>query len=586
MLNFTNQEILNSTLLSSMAYIEDRDIRGGELYLQQLVPISKTEEFLKNNNITIDTIKSVEELDSYVNLYLEEVRNLDLFKRVMGQKARFYQRFQEDLEIKYIPDESLSGEVKDKEFKFFYEVAKEDAIIETKKVIAQQIMKELKLLSPDFIKYKEEIDNTLTKLSNKESKHPNRKILNRDATELWQKFSPISFSKELKEKYKLYHPKNNSNIKATFSNLGYIDAAKRYNLGHREKLTKDASLLVGYIKENDQDVLYISFRGTEQKVKSALKYFLENYPNMERQYNYFEPILKDIISEEIKKHKELHPDKKLNIIFTGHSLGAALAEKALDKFQDDDNISYKGIFVSNPGSFHYLQNVVNKLDKFEYDIDRIRNSQFNNSKTKFLSLGADAISVGVQSLKATLLLGVAITSYLSGSVDIKIHHKEDEPGDYPPHLPDASKLKFYSDNLLPDIEKAILRFIAKGVASITKKVVAPIVDKKNADPRACTINHEQDNIPKIGRALFQNHNPQQVILTNLLPIDKSPSFFGKMFQIDYHGRDCYYAELKRLSIEGDIYQPKITQDKEPVLQRIKNLRYEFKDSEKSKNRMR
>jgi hypothetical protein len=167
-----------------MAYIEDRDIRGGELYLQQLVPISKTEEFLKNNNITIDTIKSVEELDKYVNLYLEEVRNLDLFKRVMGQKARFYQRFQEDLEIKYIPDESLSEEVKDKEFKFFYEVAKEDAIIETKKVITQQIMKELKLLSPDFIKYKEEIDNTLTKLSNKETKHPNRKILNRDATEL------------------------------------------------------------------------------------------------------------------------------------------------------------------------------------------------------------------------------------------------------------------------------------------------------------------------------------------------------------------------------------------------------------------
>ncbi len=586
MLKFTNQEILNSTLLSSMAYIEDRDIRGGELYLQQLLPLSKTEEFLKKNNITTDNVKSVEDLDKHVNAYLEEVRNLDLFKRVMGQKARFYQRFRDYFEIGETPVEFLSEEEKDKEFKYFYSIAKEDAIIETKQVITQQIIKELKLSDIQFVQYKEEINNTLTKLSSKEGKNPNRKILNRDASELWQKFTPISFSKNLKEKYKLYHPTNNSNIKVTFSNLGYVDAAKRYNPGHRERLTKDASLLVGYVKENDEDVLYISFRGTEQKVKSALKYFLENYPNMERQYNYFEPILKDILEEECKKLKEIHPDKKLQVIFTGHSLGAALAEKALDKFQDNDNISFKGIFVSNPGSFHYLQNLVNKLDKFEYDIDRIKNSQLTNSKTKFLSLGAEAINIGVKSLKATLLLGVAVTSYLTGSVDIKVHRKEDELERYSPHLLNQNNFKLYTDNLLPDMEKAILRFFAKGVANITKKVVSPLVDKKDADPRACTINHDQDNIPKIGRALFQNNNPQQIILTNVLPIDKSPSFFGKMFQIDYHGRDCYYAELKKLSMDGDIYQPKIVENKEPVLQRIKNLRTNIVGSESKKNKIR
>jgi len=572
MLNFTNQEILNSTLLSSMAYIEDRDIRGGELYLQQLVPISQTKEFFKKNNITTDTIKSVDELDKYVNTYLDQVRNLELFKRVMGQKARFYQRFKDVFEIEYIPEENLSEEVKDKEFKFFYTLAKEDAIIETKKIITQQIMKELKLSGSEFVEYKEKIVNTLTKLSNKESKNSNRQILNRDASALWQKFIPISFSKELKEKYKLYDPKNNSNVKATFSTLGYIDAAKRYTPGHREKLTKDASLLVGYVKENDENVLYISFRGTEQKVKSALKYFLENYPNMERQYNYFEPILKDIIQAETKKYKETHPDKKLKIIFTGHSLGAALAEKALDKFKDDENTAYKGIFVSNPGSFHYLQNAVNSLDKFEYDMDRIRNSQFDNSKTKFLSLGAEVINVGIKSLKASLLLGVAVTSYLSGSVNIKVHRKENELL-YNPH-----GFSLYSDNFLPNIEKAILSLFAKGVASLTKKIVSPIVDKKDADPRACTINHEQDNIPKIGRALFQNNNSQQIVLNNSLSIDQNPSFFGKMFQIDYHGRDCYYAELKRLSLEGNIYQPKMEQYKEPVLQKIKNFRFDFNNS--------
>ena len=94
---------------------------------------------------------------------------------------------------------------------------------------------------------------------------------------------------------------------------------------------------------------------------------------MERQYNYFEPIIKDILNQELEKHKTLNPDKKLKVIFTGHSLGAALAEKSLDKFQDNENISFKGIFVSNPGSFHYVQNMVNKLDKIDCDLDKIKN---------------------------------------------------------------------------------------------------------------------------------------------------------------------------------------------------------------------
>src|SRR5579875_2985079 len=99
MIKFTNQEILNSTLLSSMAYIEDRDIRGGELYLQQLMPRTQIQGFLKMNNITQESITSIDDFDKYVNDYLEEIRNFPLFKRVMGQKARFYQRFKDDFEI-------------------------------------------------------------------------------------------------------------------------------------------------------------------------------------------------------------------------------------------------------------------------------------------------------------------------------------------------------------------------------------------------------------------------------------------------------------------------------------------------------
>lgn len=360
---FTNQEILNSTLLSSMAYLEDRMIRHGDILQKRAFSKLELAKFLKDNEISKETIKTVNDFDKCVDQCLQKVMGTPAYKNIYAQKKEFYTRFQEEFGI----DANIS-------MTSLNRIVKKDAIWETKKIVTDNLIKELKLFDIQFIDYRNRLEEKIIK--SVASGNAEKRRMFKDVKTLWEKFSPIEFSQELQKKYKIYDPKNDSNIKATFHN-GYIDA------GSGGKKYKDASLLMGYVKEKDDDVLYISFRGTEQKVKSAFKYFLENYPNMERQYNYFEPILKDIIETESKKYKKSHPDKKLKVIFTGHSLGAALAEKALDKFKDDQNISYKGIFISNPGSFHYLQNLVNDLDKFEYDLDRIKNSQVNTNKAKF-----------------------------------------------------------------------------------------------------------------------------------------------------------------------------------------------------------
>jgi hypothetical protein len=546
---FTNQEILNSTLLSSMAYLEDRLIRHGDTLQRRTMSKLDIITFLNENKISKESIKTIEDFDKCVDKCLQKVMSNPSFKNIVAQKTEFYRSFQEEF-----------GIVENTNKTVITKIARKDSIWELKKIVTENLIKELKLFDIKFIDYRNNLEKRIIKsvVSGNEEK----RMMYRDVKNLWEKFSPIDFSLELQKKYKLYDPKNDSNIKATFYN-GYIDA------GQGGKKYKDASLLMGYVKEKNEDVLYISFRGTEQKVKSAFRYFLENYPNMERQYNYFEPIIKDVLKEEIKKYKLSHPNKKLKVIFTGHSLGAALAEKSLDKFHDDENTSFKGIFVSNPGSFHYVQNMVNKLDQIDCDLDKIKNSNIKNGKTKFLSLGATAMKKAIKVVKIAVLGIVGTTSYMVGAVDIKIKQMS---------IKDVNRAELFADMFeLSTLYTAKMlnvgfRGAFSSISWLIKKAVSPVIDKKSADPRACTINHEQDNIPHIGKALFQNHNPQSVILNSPLPIEENKNIVAKIFQIDYHGREVYYTELKRKSLEGDLYKPKGSTEKAPIVDKIKKLR--------------
>lgn len=551
---FTNQEILNSTLLSSMAYLEDRLIRHGDVLQKRVLSKMDFHKFLMDNNINKENIKNAKDLEEAVDKCLKKVMGDVSYKKVLAQKIEFYKSFQEEFGI----IENANGTVTGK-------IARRDTIWETKKIVTELFIKELKLFDIQFLDYRNSLEEKIIK--SVASGNSEKRMMYRDVKVLWQKFSPIEFSSELKQKYKLYDPKNESNIKATFHN-GYIDAGK---VGTKYK---DASLLMGYVKEKDENILYISFRGTEQKVKSAFRYFLENYPNMERQYNYFEPIIKEIIEEEIRKNKELNPDKKLKVIFTGHSLGAALAEKSLDKFHDNEDVSYKGIFVSNPGSFHYVQNMVNNLDRIECDLEKIKNSDVKNWKSKFLVLGASSMKKAIRFIKIAVLGAVGITSYTVGAVNIRIKEMS---------ITDFNKAELFADMFTISTlytAKTINVTFRKAFSSISwliKKAVSPVIDKKSADYRACTINHEQDNIPHIGKTLFQNYNPQCIILDSSLPIEENKNLIAKIFQIDYHGREVYYTELKRQSLEKDLFERKISnKQKKTLVDKIKEVRENLK----------
>ena len=544
---FSYEEILNGTLLSSMAYLEDRYIRQGNLLQRKAIAKIDFQTFINENEISRENIASIEDFKKYVDKYLEKVASHVSYKAVLTQKTEFYKKFQEELNLVENPSNTQIARI-----------AKSDAKWETRRIVANHLIKELKLFSPKFADYQNEMLKKFT--ASEIAVNGLKKFMRHDIEKLWEKTTPVEFSVDIQKKYKIYNPTNESNIKATFYN-GYIEA------GETAQKYKDASLFIGYIKERGENVLYISFRGTEQKVKSAFRYFIENYPNMERQYNYFEPILKDILNDELKKHKQINPHKKLRVVFTGHSLGAALAEKSLDKFPDTQDMSFKGIFISNPGSFHYVQSIVNKLDKIDYDLDKIKNSNIKTWKTKFINLGASAMKAAVHFLKFAVVGTVGFSSYTMGAVDIKIKKMGFKDVDRADLLADVFEL---STLFTAQVLKTSFKTVFTSFRWITKKLVYPVIDKKIADSRACTINHEQDNIPNLGRALFQNYNPQCIILKDPLEATGNKSLLGKIFQIDYHGIEVYYWELKNTSLIDKLFKPK--NNNVPVVDKIKKLR--------------
>ncbi len=257
---------------------------------------------------------------------------------------------------------------------------------------------------------------------------------------------------------------------------------------------------------------------------------------MERQYNYFEPILQDIIQEEINKHQINYPNTPLKVVFTGHSLGAALAEKTLDNFKDTDSVSYQGVFIANPGSFHYLQKKINKLDQLSHQQYLYREKKHN----KFLTIGSHAVSASILSLKASVLILVGSINYMIGSFEsiAKPLFK------VPKVIESGVQLGSFGLGRFINIGYSIIFNLIKKQASNALSFLN-VIDKKEADPRGITINHERDNIPQVGKALFQNDNVQKINLTQTLPeVENTFNPYKKIVHFHYHSTENYYKEIK------------------------------------------
>lgn len=546
---FENSEILNASLLVDMVYIDERRLNQIRILEKKIIQKQQTKISKIANDfglIQLSDLNSEYFIKDLVNYIWDELKN-DLvesseFKKIKEVRKDLYDK--KELKKTELFSE-LDSEIDFKRAVLYYFVDKLNTKQENNiKIVPYGVTPYLSIASTSI---------DLENMNNKKLAE-----IRKEDKLLWEKFKPLKFSEELKNKYQNYGVKTANNLKADFEN-GYIDIGI-------EGLEKDTSFMVGYLKsEDDEEVLQVVFRGTENKAMSATKYGLSRYPNMERQYHRLEPILNDILEEEQKNN----PKKKLKVMFSGHSLGAAVAEKALSKHQDKHNIEYKGILIANPGSFHYLQSVMNTLDEWHLKVGthKVKSSKFKVlgydavKKAKEATLGLSIMSI--MAVKVGITLGTGLASYSAGKVNLlfKPISKEDS----------------ITDKVINYSTLCTAKFISLGVSALVSttgnillQLGSPFVEKKKADPRSLTINHLYDPVPLAGKALFQNHNKQTVELV------KNQRELGNSLAeniIIFHKTFNYYEELKELAKKGNIFKPKLNiENKESVIDQIRKMK--------------
>ena len=564
--NFDNNEILNSTMLSDMVYLETRRLHEIKQQQDKLLPFveSLNENFLFKYNIYIESLQDEEDLDRIVNLAYEEIfpniKSSEEYQELI-KKRHYFNWERGDRKIDYAYNEKISVET-------------EDIEKEIKKQILPFIFNEFKMWKNKNMVdvYDNFLAKQQTSIDFEYAKNLNLEQTKKDTDDLWEKFEKVIPNEEIIKKYsKPYETKTSLNIVAEFNN-GYIDVG-------RENGFKDASFMVGYLtSETGEKVLQVVFRGTEDKAMPTTDYFIQHYPNMERQYQRIEPILEEIIAQELEKHKKAFPNQKLNVMFSGHSLGAALAEKALDKHKDNGDIAYKGVLIANPGSFHYMQKAINGLDFLEKKLDKIK---IKDSKFKILgkdaikaslSLGKDVLTAGVVFAKIGLFLGVVAANYSRSSIKMGFTPLNEN------HNFVDQIIKYSTFNCAKMLTMGFGAIIG-GFGAVFEQLTAPFIEYKDADKRSITINHINDNIPQAGRILFQNENDNNVSLVNNVPkLTQNPI----AYQLAFHKTYNYYTELKERAKSGKLFTPvessindTYVKTKLSIIEKMKKLKEDF-----------
>lgn len=544
--NFANNEILNSALLVDMVYIEERKLKHIRDLEKKIIKknsdkiLNLTKEYGFENINDFNSEYYIKDLVDHIWENLKEkIEKSDDYKKITRTREFLYEK---------------------KKFKTI--TIDSETETDIKRALVDSLIKELQENSDDKkipFGLEEYYKMGVTSID-LENVHNKKLAEIRDENKnLWSKFKPLEISEEIVTKYsKNFDVKTAFGLKASFEN-GYVDIGV-------DGLEKDTSFMVGYIKNDEgEDVLNIVFRGTEDKSMDTLKYMTNRYPNMERQYHRLEPILADILKQE----KEKNP--KLKVIFTGHSLGASLAEKALSKHKDNADMEFKAILIANPGSFHYLQSLMNKLDEWHNTVGKHK-----VKSSKFKILGCDAIReaknaalgftiMSIMLGKVAITTGTALANYARGSIDVafKPITKDDSVAD---------KIMNYSTFYAA-------KFVAVGVSSlvatsgeILAQLGSPFIEKRQADPRSLTINHKNDPIPAFGKALFQNSNNQYVELVK----DHTSYELGLAGnQLIFHKTFNYFLELKELAQKGNIFTPKQdlnVDDKKSIINRIREMK--------------
>jgi len=245
--------------------------------------------------------------------------------------------------------------------------------------------------------------------------------------------------------------------------------------------------------KNGETVLHISFRGTEMKSQSILKYGLDDYQNMERHYNTMKPLLEKVVA----KMQETHGNLKVKV--SGHSLGAAMVEKFLDEHKDTENIKYSGIALASPRAEHKAEKIVDIAEK-----------------TKYLKYPTTLI----------LNLGIGTSSFILRKIEQGLTN-----------LSEKSKH---------------LSFLELGSKGLEK-----LFPYKETDERLVNIDHENDLVHKVGTLVYKKQKDAVILTNQnqeeAMKDHKVYNYFGELAE-EAIRRDDMFQEHKQLFIVESAFE--------------------------------
>ena len=458
-------DMLDASILSYNVYV----LENTKVKQHQLLERFKEEVIEKTFALYEEKIKEINKMPKSIEqegLLLSETRNFLINLRGSEIYKKYFDNVSSNLmdnydatyrsEEKNIDLNKLTGQLVENKSKI-WDLAKSDASILMDREVFLFLMKKYRMTQDStFFKY-------LTKSADGEGELVYKNTLNvekdyENAFKINEQKIMLVAKDRMEDMIPVtsYHigRHNPSYIK---SNLGewkylYTDEKGVFLVGNpREDIGSSFSALLR--EEKGETVLHIGFRGTDTNAKDMIDYVKKDYLNMERQFNEIEPIIKEII--EITK-SQYSKDKPFRVKLSGHSLGAAMVEKFLEKNKNTDDYIYSGVAIASPGALNKAQGLVNTLDKISIKTDE-----------HFPSLIASGIKLINNGLVGTANVAIGLTS---GAIR-------------------ASKSVL---NVIGEKTKT------KNFTNLGIKAIEFIFPYKEADERLINVNHKNDLVPQLG----------------------------------------------------------------------------------------
>jgi hypothetical protein len=190
---------------------------------------------------------------------------------------------------------------------------------------------------------------------------------------------------------------------------GFVPARVAEGNGHATTVSDGVVSIDGYNtcgfvesgKVGDK-TLEIVFRGTELgigKLRAIKKYFMDDYPRISKHYDELRPVVNAAI--------EYARANNMNVHFSGHSLGASMAQIAMSEHLDKKSLhgefqpKFTATVFGSPGNKHVMEKMMRKIDQVMTRIsDLVPGVQRNNELRKVIrSLNLWTLNLGIVALK-------------------------------------------------------------------------------------------------------------------------------------------------------------------------------------------